>query len=75
MSTGDFQDWTGNILDIGPVYPFVGSEVFLWIVGLACWIGWHLWQARFESKTYREDMEKLSKNDNLARVLKGEKLL
>ena len=75
MSTGNFPDWTGKILDIGPIYPFVGWEFLLLLLGLVFWIGWHIWQARFESRTYREDMEKLSQNENLARALRGEKLL
>ena len=24
--TGNFGNWDGNIADIGPIYPFVGSE-------------------------------------------------
>ena len=32
MSTGNFDNWDGNIADIGPIYPFVGSEVFMVIV-------------------------------------------
>jgi hypothetical protein len=28
MTTGNFADWSGNMLDIGPLYPFVGWEGF-----------------------------------------------
>ncbi len=43
MSTGSFENWAGDIADIGPIYPFVGSEFLLWIIGLALWIIWHIW--------------------------------
>ncbi|MGH6948732.1 MAG: hypothetical protein ACREDZ_15480 [Kiloniellales bacterium] len=55
MSTGMVENWTGNMLDIGPLYPFVGSEVLLVIVGVAVWIGWHIWQVRFESQSYEQN--------------------
>lgn len=58
MSTGAFEDWTGTITDIGPIYPFVGSEVLWFILGLVFWIGWHVIQARRESREWQEDLEK-----------------
>jgi hypothetical protein len=75
MATGNFENWTGNILDIGPLYPFVGSEVILWIVGMAVWIIWHIWQARHESNEYREEMEKYAKGENLMKAIRGERIL
>lgn len=54
MSTG-IENWTGNMLDIGPLYPFVGSEGLLVIVGVVVWIGWHIWQVRFESQSYEQN--------------------
>lgn len=75
MSTGTFDSWTGNMLDIGPLYPFVGSEMLLVIVGLVFWIGWHFWQARMEAANYADDMETLKKGDNMAKALRGEKVL
>ena len=60
MSTGNFESWGGTLTDIGPLYPFVGSEVLLSIVGLACWIGWHVWQLRIEKREYEEEVEKCS---------------
>ena len=61
MSTGNIESWTGAISQIGPIYPFVGWETFFFIVGTVCWIGWHIWQVRFENRTYREDLEHLIK--------------
>ncbi len=58
MSTGAFEDWTGTIADIGPMYPFVGSEVLWFVLGVAFWIGWHVVQARRESKKWKDDLER-----------------
>jgi hypothetical protein len=75
MSTGNFENWHGNMLDIGPLYPFVGSEGLLTIVGFAFWIVWMIWQWRMEASNFEDDMQTLKQNDNMSRALKGEKVL
>jgi len=59
MSTG-LETWNTNLLDIGPLYPFVGTEMLLTIIGIASWIIWHLIQLRMESKIYAEEDALLS---------------
>lgn len=56
MSTGNFTDWTGNMLDIGPIYPFVGTEVLMVIIGFIFVIGWFVLQAKVESEEIVEDL-------------------
>jgi hypothetical protein len=75
MSTGNFENWHGNMLDIGPLYPFVGSEGLLTIIGFAFWIVWMIWQWRMEASSFEDDMQTLKQNDNMSRALKGEKVL
>lgn len=72
MMTGDFQNWTGTILEIGPIYPFVGSEVLLWILGMAFWIGWHVLQVRRENRQLDEEARVLRQGDNLQRTVQAE---
>ena len=55
MTTGSFTDWAGVIADIGPIYPFVGSEGFLVIAGLVYWIAWHVAQLKKEAATMKEE--------------------
>jgi hypothetical protein len=52
MNTG-VQSFT-DPSSLGPLYPFVGTEVLLVILGLVFWIGWHVIQTRGESKEYKE---------------------
>jgi hypothetical protein len=75
MSTGNIVDWTGNMADIGPLYPFVGSEGLLFVLGMAFWIGWHVWQIRMENANYRDDSETLRQNNNMDKALRGERVL
>jgi hypothetical protein len=58
MSTGNFENWAGNIVDIGPIYPFVGTEFVLFIVGVVSWLVWHVVQTRRETKEWEEDLKK-----------------
>jgi hypothetical protein len=63
MSTGNVENWVGTISEIGPIYPFVGWEFFMFVLGMAAWVGWHVWQTRFENNTYREDLKRLTKKE------------
>lgn len=54
MSTGNFESWAGNISEIGAIYPFVGTEFLLWILGMAFWIGWHIWNLSTEPREWDE---------------------
>ena len=48
MSTG-ITSWAGNLTEIGPMYPFVGSEFALTIIALVLWVVWHISQIKHEN--------------------------
>lgn len=75
LLTGTFSDWTGNIADMTAIYPFVGSEVLLVILGLIFWVFWHWRQMRMENSNYTDDLETLKRNGNMDRALRGERIL
>ena len=74
MSTGQIENWTGSMLDIGPLYPFVGTEMLLWIVGMVLWIAWHFLQAKAENQEYEEQMRKYTQGENLQKAMRGERI-
>ena len=57
MSTGNIESWTGEIADIGAIYPFVGYEMALVLIGVVLWILWFVMQARMEDREYQEEMK------------------
>ena len=76
MATGPVETWAQNLAELGPIYPFVGSEVGLWVAGMAFWIIWHVWQARFENATYGDEMARYASDlDKLKKAVRGETLL
>ena len=72
MSTGSFENWAGNIADIGPIYPFVGTEFLLWIIGMALWIVWHVIQTKRENRMYEEEVKGFGDKESLKRIIDGE---
>ena len=54
MSTGSFENWSGEISVIGVIYPFEGTETLMWIVGLVLWVAWHYIQLVAENKQLAE---------------------
>ena len=59
MSTGNFENWAGNITDIGPIYPFVGSEWLLVLIGVVYWIVWHVRQIGSENQALADQEQRL----------------
>lgn len=72
MSTGSFENWAGNIADIGPIYPFVGSEFLLWIIGMALWLIWHVVQSRIENRQYEEEIRRYGDKATLEKLIAKE---
>ena len=59
MSTTPVETWSVDLAEIGPVYPFVGSEGLMVVLCAAAWIGWHVWQIRAEKRDEEETLRKL----------------
>jgi hypothetical protein len=72
MTTGNFTDWSGNMLDLGPLYPFVGWEGFMALLVFIAWIGWHILQVRAESKQHRDQAQLLRQGGNLEKAVEAE---
>ena len=72
MSTGSFENWAGTITDIGPIYPFVGSEMFWFILGLVFWIWWHIVQTKRENRTYADEVKRFGDPETLRKIVSQE---
>lgn len=72
MSTGAFENWAGNISEIGPIYPFVGTEALWFIVGLVLWIIWHVVQVKRENRIYEEEKKKFGDKETLEKIVSKE---
>jgi len=71
MSTGLVDNWL-NIDTFGAIYPFVGTEGLLTILGLVFWFGWHVWQHQKESAEFKADLENINKQGGPGKVLDDE---
>jgi hypothetical protein len=72
MTTASVQNWAGQIADIGPIYPFVGTEVGLLIIGVVAWLAWHIVQIRREGREYKDDIARLGKPEKLRKLIDAE---
>lgn len=55
------DSWAVDLANVGPVYPFQGTEVVMVIVAVALWIGWHIWQIRTENLEFEEDLKQVER--------------
>jgi hypothetical protein len=75
MSTGNFENWDGNVLDLGPLYPFVGFEGLMVIILIAAWVAWHIAQMVGENRELDERVRQLSKSGELQKALDSERII
>jgi hypothetical protein len=68
MSTG-IETWNMNLLEIGPMYPFPGSEMLWALLGLASWVVWHLVQMKMENAKLAEEEQTFSSPKKLAQAM------
>ena len=69
MSTTGVTSWAGDLGTVGAVYPFQGFEMLFWLIGLGCWIGWHVWSIRWEKAYDREKIARFGDTETLRRSL------
>lgn len=74
MSTTEVTTWAVDLSTVGPIYPFVGTEMLWFVLGLIFWIGFHVWQIGFETRTYDEDFAHMKKRENFEQALKNHRL-
>lgn len=73
MSTTPIETWAGADLSaIGPIYPMVGTEFILFIIGLVFWLYFHFKQARIESAELAADEAAAKDPERLKRVFEEE---
>ncbi len=70
MSTTEVTTWAVDLATVGPIYPFVGTEMMWFILGLLFWVGFHVWQIGFERDGYDKDLSALSKPEDVQRIMK-----
>jgi hypothetical protein len=69
--TGTIDSWAVNPLEVGPMYPWVGLEVVLFLVSLALWLCWIVWQIKTEGETYSHEVQRLKQRE-VSDVVGGE---
>jgi hypothetical protein len=68
MSTIGYDSWAVDLANVGPVYPFQGSEVLMVALGVIFWLGWHRIQYVREHK-HLEAARKVGDKEKIARML------
>ena len=73
-STGLVTDWNVSPGDLGPIYPFVGSESVLFVLCLAFCAAFMIWKLVTENAKYSKRAQQLREADNLSEALQSDPL-
>ena len=70
LSITSVETWVGaDMSQIGPIYPMVGSEIILFIIGHVFWLGFHFAQNGIEDKEMEADEAAAKDPDRLKRII------
>jgi len=73
LSTTIVETWAGaDLAQLGPIYPMVGSEFMLFVIGIIFWLGFHFAQFGIEKKEMQSDEDAAKSPERLNRVFKKE---
>jgi hypothetical protein len=75
MSTGNFDNWDGNMMDLGPLYPFVGSEGLMVAVLVVLWVAWHVAQMRGENRELENRQRQFKDSAQLQKAVESERVI
>ncbi len=69
MSTTPVESWAVDLAEVTFIHPFAGWEVLMVIIGVVLWIGWHVWQIRYEDALMKEEMQKYANAENIKNAI------
>lgn len=73
LSTTPVTTWSGtDLTTLGPIYPFVGTETILVVIGIALWLLFHIVQAGIERRELEANERAARDPKRLAKVFKDE---
>jgi hypothetical protein len=75
MSTGNFENWDGNMMDLGPLYPFVGSEGLMVVVLIVLWVAWHVAQMIGEKRELENRERQFKDSAQLQKAVESERVI
>lgn len=67
-STGPIENWNVNPTEVGPLYPFVGSEMLMIVVCAAFFLAFMVWKFATENAKYAEQVRNLRASGDLAKA-------
>lgn len=69
MSTTGVTTWAVDLKDVGAIYPFQGTEGIMVLIAVVLWIGWHVWQIRWENDYHQKKIEEYGKSNIMRKAL------
>ena len=68
-STTGIESWAVDLAEVGPIYPFQGSEMILALVGIGLWVCWHVVQLTAERREAAERAKRYGDRETVEQVV------
>jgi len=68
MATTSYTSWAADLADVGAVYPFVGTEVVMVILGVVFWLTCQIMMSRMESEELEAEEKSATADSSSANI-------
>ena len=65
MPTPTIDTWAVDLADVTSIYPWVGTEGLMAVIGIVLWLAWHVWQVKHENKTYDQEIQRYGDDETI----------
>ena len=70
MSTTPIDSWAVDLADVTFIYPWVGQEGLMALIGIVLWILWHVWQIRNEKREFQNELDNYANKENIEKAVR-----
>ena len=71
MSTTPIESWAVDLADVTLIYPGLGTEVAMTVFAVVLWLGWHVWQLKFENQQYEQEIKDHGTKEKMHEAIDG----
>ena len=68
MATTTYTSWAGDLAEAGAVYPFVGSEVIMVIMGVVFWLTCQILMSKMETEELEAEEKAASADSSTSNI-------
>jgi hypothetical protein len=69
MPTPTIDTWAVDLADVTLIYPWVGTEGLMAVIGIVLWLAWLAWQVEHENETNDQKIQRYGDDETIKNAM------